>query len=263
MNKEKVVILCGGMGTRMSEETEFKPKPLVMVGKYPILWHIMKIYSHYGFNEFILCLGYKGEMIKNYFENYSSLHNDFTLNLKNGEKVIHHNNDEIPDWKITFVNTGQKNNTGSRVKQIEKYIQEDNFMVTYGDGVANVNINELLQFHKQHNKIGTVTTILPPPRWSFLKMNTDKQVLGFSKDEKLPNAWIDGGFFVFKREMFNYFSEDPNCMLEKEPIHNLTTEGQLLAFQHHEFWQCMDTTRDRDFLNQLWETGNAPWKIWK
>jgi len=263
MDKEKVVILCGGMGTRLKEETEFRPKPLVRVGQFPILWHIMKIYSHFGYNDFILCLGYKGDMIKDYFLNYPFETRDYTLNLRSGAKDFHAPETQLPDWNITFADTGLKTNTGGRVKKIQKYIGEDNFMVTYGDGVANIDINRLVQFHKAHNKIATVTSILPPPRWSFLRIDQQNQVVGFSKTEKLPNAWIDGGFFVFKKDMFDYLSDDEHCMLEKEPMQKLSSEGKLLTYQHHDFWQCMDTHRDMEFLNQVWDSGEAPWKIWK
>ena len=262
MDKEKVVILCGGMGTRLKEETEFKPKPLITIGQFPILWHIMKIYSQYGYNDFILCLGYKGGTIKEYFANYEEQTRDFTKNLQTGMKIFHEEN-KLPNWNITFADTGLKSNTGSRVKKIQKYIHEDNFMVTYGDGVANINISKLVEFHKKHNKTATVTSILPPPRWSFLKMDHENKVFSFSKTEKLPNAWIDGGFFVFKKEMFDYLSEDENCMLEKEPMHKLAEEGNLMSYQHHDFWQCLDTHRDMEFLNQIWESGNAAWKVWK
>lgn len=262
MDKEKVVILCGGMGTRLKEETEFKPKPLVKVGQYPILWHIMKIYSHFGYNDFVLCLGYKGDMIKDYFLNFEDLTRDVTLNPRTGKKV-HHGRNEMPDWNITFVDTGLQSNTGTRVKKIQRYINEDNFMVTYGDGVANIDINRLVDFHKNHQKTATVTSILPPPRWSFLKMDHENKVFGFSKSEKLPNAWIDGGFFVFKKNIFDYIPEEKNFMLEKEPMVKLAEEGNLMSYQHHDFWQCMDTYRDMEFLNQVWEAGNAPWKVWQ
>lgn len=261
MDKEKVVILCGGMGTRLKEETEYKPKPLVKVGSLPILWHIMKIYSHFGHNDFILCLGYKGEMIKEFFTNFEDLTRDFTINPKTGKK-IHHGKNEMPDWNITLVDTGLDSNTGKRVKQIEKHIEGDNFMVTYGDGVANIDIKKLIDFHKSHQKIATVTSILPPPRWSFLKIDSQNKVQGFNKTEKLPNAWIDGGFFVFKKNIFDYLPEDKNLMLEKEPMQKLAEEENLLTYQHQDFWQCMDTYRDMEVLNEMWNKGNAPWKIW-
>ncbi|MBI5797808.1 glucose-1-phosphate cytidylyltransferase [Candidatus Woesearchaeota archaeon] len=261
MDKEKVVILCGGMGTRLKEETVYKPKPLVKVGSLPILWHIMKIYSHFGHNDFILCLGYKGEMIKEFFTNFEDFTRDFTINPKTGKK-IHHGRNEMPDWNITLVDTGLDSNTGKRVKKIEKHIDGDNFMVTYGDGVANIDIQKLIDFHKSHQKIATVTSILPPPRWSFLKIDNQNKVQGFNKTDKLPNAWIDGGFFVFKKNIFDYLPENQNLMLEKEPMQKLAEEENLLTYQHQDFWQCMDTYRDMEVLNEMWNKGNAPWKIW-
>ena len=227
MDKEKVVILCGGMGTRLKEETEFRPKPLIKIGPYPILWHIMKIYAHFGYTDFILCLGYKSEMIKEYFRAYPFDTRDFTLNLRTGARTFHVGNGELPDWNITFADTGIKSNTGSRVKKVEQFINDENFMVTYGDGIANININQLLGFHKSHQKTATVTAILPPPRWSFLRIDPQNKVLGFSKTEKLPNAWIDGGFFVFTKAIFDYLETNDECMLEREPMQKLSTEGNL------------------------------------
>ncbi len=264
MGMPKVVILCGGMGTRLKEETEFKPKPLVTVGGYPILWHIMKIYSHYGYNDFILCLGYKGDAIKQYFLNYSYLTQDFSINLKTRDKSFHNGETNIPDWKITLVDTGQTSNTGARIKKIQKYIGDDeHFMVTYGDGVANVDINALYEFHKKHGKVATVTSISPPPRWSCLKMDPTSQVTSFSKAEKLPNIWVDGGFFVFHRKVFDYLTDDDDCMLEREPMHRLMSDGKLMTYQHQDFWQCMDTYRDFEYLNEIWKSGSVPWKVWK
>ena len=259
--KPKVVILCGGKGTRLREETEFKPKPLVLVGGRPILWHIMKIYSHYGFNDFILCLGYKGDMIKDYFRNYNHQVKDFTINLKSGEKNFHGENNN-PDWNITFANTGAESNTGCRIKKIEKYIDGQTFMVTYGDGVANVDIQALYNFHKAHNKIATVTSIVPPTRWSNLKIREGKSVYGFAKGEKLEGWWIDGGFFVFDKSVFNYLTEDPDCMLEREPLESMAHNNNLMTFKHNGFWQCMDNFRDFTYLNKIWKDNNAPWKIW-
>jgi len=261
-NKPKVVILCGGKGTRLKEETEFRPKPLVSVGDMPILWHIMKIYSHYGFNDFVLCLGYKGEMIKDYFLNYQTNMNDFTLNIKNMNKTLQ-GHSKIPDWNITFANTGLESNTGSRIKQIQKYIDGDTFFLTYGDGVANVDIDKLLSFHKSHGKIGTVTTVRPSTRFGNLTIDDDGMISDFTKKTKTHDGWIDGGFFVFNKKIFEYLSEDPLCMLENEPLKNLTKDRQFMSFKHNDFWQCMDTIRDQEFLNSLWTSGNAPWKIWK
>ena len=222
----------------------------------------MNIYAHHGHKDFILCLGYKGEMIKDYFLKYGHIIRDFTFNLQSGQKTFHTENGSLPDWNITFADTGINNNTGSRVKQIEKYIQEDNFLVTYGDGVANVDINKIVEFHKQHNKIATVTSILPPPRWSNLRLDPENKVIGFDKNVKLKDIWIDGGFFAFKKEMFDYLTKEESCMLEREPMGVLSEKGELHAYKHHDFWQCMDTPKDVETLNTIWESGKAPWKIW-
>ncbi|MEK6816885.1 MAG: glucose-1-phosphate cytidylyltransferase [Nanoarchaeota archaeon] len=260
--KPRVVILCGGKGTRLQEETEYRPKPLVAVGGMPILWHIMKIYSHYGYNDFVLCLGYKGDMIKQYFLNYQFNVHDFTLNMKDKTKTVHHN-DDVPDWNITFANTGLESNTGSRIKQIEKYIDADNFFLTYGDGVADVNIPELIQFHKRHNKIGTVTSVRPSTRFGNLTIQDDGSILDFTKTTKLHDGWIDGGFFVFKKEMFDYLSTDKNCMLESDPLKSLAKDKQFMSYKHPGFWQCMDTQRELEVLNGMWNSGNPAWRIWK
>jgi glucose-1-phosphate cytidylyltransferase len=259
----KVVILCGGKGTRLREETEFKPKPLVNVGGSPILWHIMKIYSHYGYNNFVLCLGYKGHMIKDYFINFVERQQDVTINLKSGKKVIHHEKENMPDWNITFAETGAESNTGARIKKIEKYIDTENFMVTYGDGVADVDIKDLVDFHMAHNSVATVTSIVPPTRWSNLRIGEESIVSGFKKGEKLEGWWIDGGFFMFNKKIFDYLTEDEDCMLEREPLETLAKEGNLKAYKHDSFWQCMDTIRDMKFLDDIWKMGKAPWKVWE
>ena len=259
--KPKVVILCGGMGTRLQEETEYKPKPLVMVGGKPILWHIMKIYSSYGFNDFVLCLGYKGDMIKQYFLNYHFNLYDFTLNLKSRDKAVHKAKD-VPDWNITFANTGLHNNTGSRIKQIEKYIDTDYFFVTYGDGVSDININELVDFHKVHGRIGTVTSVRPSTRFGNLTIDENNCITDFTKKKKAVQGWIDGGFFVFDKEIFNYLSDDVDCMLEREPLQKLAKDGEFYSFLHTGYWQCMDTFRDFKHLNSIWESGEVPWRVW-
>lgn len=253
----KVVILCGGKGTRLHEETEFKPKPLVPIGSYPILWHIMKIYSSFGYNDFILCLGYKGDMIKKFFLNYPLNLNNFTLNINSRKKEIYDLGD-LPDWNITFVDTGLNNNTGSRIKQIEKYIDGDDFFLTYGDGVADINIAELLEFHKKHKKIGTVTTVRPSIRFGNLTIINDK-INDFTKKTKIHEGWIDGGFFVFNKKIFDYLSEDKDCKLEAEPLQNLAKDGEFMAFKHTGFWQCMDTPRDLELLNKIWQKEKVPW----
>lgn len=261
MKKPKVVILCGGRGTRMEEETEIRPKPMVEIGGRPILWHIMKIYAHYGFNDFILCLGYKGKVIKEYFLNYQAMNSDFTLKLGSNE-VIFYNETGEKDWQITFVDTGENAQTGARVKRIEKYIENDLFMVTYGDGVANININDLLAFHRKHGKVGTVTGVHPSSRFGELVIKKD-QVIEFGEKPQVKGGFINGGFFVFHRKFFQYLRDDDNCYMEREPLENLTRDGQLKVFLHEDFWQCMDTRRELDILNKLWASGNPPWKVWK
>lgn len=257
----KVVILCGGLGTRLKEETEYKPKPMVEIGGRPILWHIMKTYAHYGHNQFILCLGYRGDVIKNYFYNYEIRSNDFTLTLGSGDLEIHNSHSES-GWQITFAETGALNMTGSRVKQIEKYIDGDVFMLTYGDGLCNVNIDELLKFHFSHGKIGTVTGVLPPSRFGEL-LTENNQVKSFTEKPQIhQGGHINGGYFVFNKKFFNYLETSENCILERNPLERLATENQLMMFQHGGFWQCMDTYRDFEYLNSLWKENEAAWKVW-
>ncbi|WP_094228679.1 glucose-1-phosphate cytidylyltransferase [Methanolobus psychrotolerans] len=257
----KVAILCGGMGTRLREETEYKPKPMVEIGDKPILWHIMKIYSTYGFNDFVLCLGYKGDVIKDYFYDYKMRNNDFSINLASGDIKLH-NSAECDDWNVTLVNTGLNSMTGARIKRIEKYIGDDDaLMVTYGDGVADLNISDLLEYHRSHKKIGTVTGVYPPSRYGELKLNGDN-VLSFEEKPDTNVAPISGGFFVFNREIFDYLDEDENCILEKEPLASLATDGELNVYRHEGFWQCMDTYRDYTLLNNIWKSNDVPWKVW-
>jgi len=256
------VILCGGRGTRLKEETEYRPKPLVEIGNKPILWHIMKIYSSFGFKDFILCLGYKGEMIKDYFLKYEAMNNDFTIKLGSSPNIKFHSNHKEKDWTITLVDTGLTSNTGARIKKVEKYIDTDLFMITYGDGVADINIKRLLQSHKAHGTIGTVTGVHPSSRFGEL-MVKDKEVVEFTEKPQTQTGFINGGFFVFHREFFGYLSSDDNCSLEGEPVKKLTKDKQLSVYLHKGFWQCMDTQRELDLLNELWKTGKAPWKIWK
>ena len=256
----KVVILCGGQGTRLREETEFKPKPLVEIGGMPILWHIMKTYSHYGFKDFVLCLGYKGNMIKNFFLNYDKLSRDFTYN-PNSNKITKHGENDIEDWNITFAETGLNSETGSRIKKIEKYIDGDNFFLTYGDGVSNINIKELLDFHLKNGKIGTVTSVRPLTRFGLLEIEENNNITSFTKKRLVHDGWIDGGFFVFNKKIFNYLSNEESCMLEGEPLQKLSKDGQFMAFKHTGFWQCMDNIRDSKMLNEMWES-NPEWKIW-
>jgi glucose-1-phosphate cytidylyltransferase len=257
----EVVILCGGLGTRLKEETEFKPKPMVEVGGMPILWHIMKTYVHYGFKKFVLCLGYRGDVIKNYFYNYEIRSNDFTLTLGEGNIKIHNQHSE-QGWEITFAETGALNMTGSRVRQIEKYLTGDTFMLTYGDGVSDVNVKDLLAYHKSHGRIGTVTGVLPPSRFGELNIE-GKFVTSFAEKPQVHDGGlINGGYFVFNRKFFDYLDEDPGCILERRPLEKLAADKELCVFEHRQFWQCMDTFRDSEYLNGLWRDGKAEWKVW-
>lgn len=262
MNKIKVVILCGGRGSRLREETEIRPKPLVDIGNKPILWHIMKVYSHYGFKDFVLCLGYKGELIKEYFLNYGPMNNDFTINLGHRDQIEFHNAHLEKDWNVTLVNTGLQVQTGSRIKKIEKYIDGDTFMVTYGDGVGSINIKALLDFHRKSKKLGTVTGVHPPSRFGELLVK-DKDILEFNEKPQVSQGFINGGFFVFNKEFFKYLDSDDNCYLEREPLEKLVAKKELAVYKHNGFWQCMDTQRELDILNELWKQKKAPWEIWK
>lgn len=258
--KMKVVILCGGMGTRMREETEFKPKPLVPIGRMPVLWHIMKIYSHYGFKDFILCLGYKGEMIKEYFLNFEEMTNDFTLNLRSKkEKVTHHNKERLEDWNITFVDTGFETNTGGRVKGIEHLVDGDEFFLTYGDGLSNVNISRLLDYHRSKKKVGTLTAINPTSPFGIIEVANG--IAKSFKEKPRLEGLINGGFFVFNKKIFDYL--EGNSILEEEPLKRLTAEKGLAVYEHNDFWQCMDTFKDVERLNKMWREGDTPWKVWE
>ncbi len=259
----KAVILCGGQGTRLREETEFKPKSMVEIGPMPVLMHIMRGYAHYGYTEFVLCLGYKGQRIKDYFYRYEILTNDFTIDLQNKSITFHPRNArQYEGWKITLADTGLNAMTGARLKRVEKYVDGDIFMLTYGDGVTDLNIEELLRFHKGHGKIGTVTGVVPPSRYGELLIEHDRVVSFMEKPDSGGSA-ISGGYFVFNREFFKYLDEESGCVLEKQPLENLAKEGQLKVFQHKGFWQCMDTFRDYNYLKDLWEKGNPPWKLWQ
>jgi glucose-1-phosphate cytidylyltransferase len=257
----KVVILCGGFGTRLREETEIKPKPMVEVGGMPILWHIMKTYAHYGFNDFILCLGYKGETIKEYFYNYEMLANDFTIELGTKNLKVYPRHSE-KGWKVTLVDTGAKTMTGGRVKRVEEYIGKDGtFMLTYGDGVTDLDISELIKFHKKHKKAGTVTGVFPPSRYGELLIHKDK-VLSFHEKPTSQIDSINGGYFVFNRRFFKYLTSD-DTVLEKDALAALASDGELRVFKHSGFWQCMDTYRDYKYLNELWDSDNPPWRVWR
>ena len=258
----KVVLFAGGLGTRLAEETDIRPKPMVEIGGKPILWHIMKIYSHYGFNDFIICLGYKGYVIKEYFMNYFLHNSDIRINLADNSMDLLGTKSE--NFKISLIDTGVNTKTAGRLKFVQKYIDEDNFLLTYGDGVSNINITELVAFHKKHNKIATVTSVQPDARFGGMDIDTNGNVLEFREKSKADSQWVNGGFFVLKSDVFNYLENDMNnVMWEDSPLNSITADKQLVAYRHNGFWKCMDALRDKIELNELWESGNAPWKIWK
>jgi glucose-1-phosphate cytidylyltransferase len=258
----KVVILCGGLGTRLREETEYRPKPMVNIGNKPILWHIMKLYSYYGYNDFILCLGYKGNIIKEYFYNYEILNSDFTLELGRRNSFEIHDSHSEAGWKITLADTGERALKGARLKKIEKYIDSDNFMVTYGDGVANININDLVKFHKKHNKMATLTGVMPPSRFGTLSLNNN-MIEKFMEKPQTVGEYVNGGFFVLNREIFEYLKTDDSCDFEIGVLDKLAEKRELMIYRHSKEWMCMDTLRDVEYLNNLWSSNRAFWKIWK
>ncbi len=255
----KVAILAGGVGSRLAEETEVKPKPMVEIGGKPILWHIMMYYSQFDFNEFVVALGYKGEVIKKYMVDYCSLNRDLTVNMKTG--AVKMKEGPMLDWTVELVNTGMTTQTGGRIKRLQPYIGNETFMLTWGDGVSNVDLNELLRFHRSHGKLATLTAVRPTARFGHLEMNGN-QVTEFSEKPQTREGWINGAFFVIEPEVFDYI-EDDTTHWEKEPLERLAREGQLMAYRHDSFWQCMDTLREKKYLESLWEGGNAPWKIWE
>ena len=252
----KVVILCGGKGTRLREETEFKPKPMVEIGGRPILWHIMSIYARQGFRDFVLPLGYKAEVIKQYFYDYSMRNSDFTVDLATGRLITHAH--AITDWRVTLCDTGEDTLKGARIKRVAKYIDTDMFMVTYGDGVADVNIAELIAFHNASGKLGTFTGVRMPSRFGTVQTDDAGNILSW-QEKPILNEYTNCGFFVFKRAFLDYLSEEESCDLEKEPLERLAAEGQLAMYPHKGFWQCMDTLRDAQTLNAMWSKGKAPW----
>ena len=255
----KAIILAGGLGTRLSEETTSKPKPMVEIGSRPVLWHIMKLYSYHGVNDFIVCLGYKGFMIKEYFANYFLHMSDVTFDMANNKMEIHEANAE--PWRVTLVDTGENVMTGGRMKRVASYIGEDNFCFTYGDGVADVNIKELIKFHKTQGTLATVTSVQPPGRFGELDI-THGKITAFKEKPQGDGASISGGFFILSPRVLDYIKND-NTVWEKEPLEKLANEGQLSAYQHNGFWQPMDTLRDKIMLDELWASGKAPWKVWK
>ena len=257
----QVVILCGGRGTRLGQESEIRPKPLVEIGGKPILWHIMKHYAHYGHTDFVLCLGYKGEMIKEYFLNYGYMENDITVELGSTPKVRHHSTHSEDGWKVTLANTGQESATGARVKKIEKFVKGDTFMLTYGDGVSDINIDKLLKFHRSHGKVATITAVHPPARFGELDI-IDGRVNVFSEKPQTSAGRINGGFQVYNRRFFEYLGDDDKCALEHKPLVDLVSDNELMAYEHEGFWQCVDTVRELTILRDLWDSGQAPWKTW-
>jgi glucose-1-phosphate cytidylyltransferase len=256
----KAVILAGGLGTRLSEETVSKPKPMVEIGGKPILWHIMKIYSAHGINDFIVCLGYKGYVIKEYFQNYFLHMSDVTFDMQKNTMVVHHQTAD--PWKVTLVDTGEETMTGGRLKRVAQYLDgEEIFCFTYGDGLANVDIRKLIEFHKSHGKLATVTAVQPPGRYGALN-RSDNQVQGFIEKPKGDGGWINGGFFVLSPDCINFIESDESAW-EKTPLEKIANKGELMAFEHDGFWQPMDTLREKNLLEELWSSGKAPWKIWK
>ena len=257
----QVMILCGGMGTRLREETEVRPKPMVEIGGHPMLWHIMKCYAVHGFTDFVICLGYKGERIKEFFLNYEAMNNDFTVELGRRESITFHEGHREHGWRVTLVDTGYDTATGARIKRASRYLTGDRFMLTYGDGVSNIDLRRLLAFHQAQKTLATVTGVHPASRFGELLVSGER-VRQFSEKPQTHEGLINGGFFVFERGALDYLTDDPGCVLEREPLERLATDGQLSVYRHDGFWQCMDTYRDYQLLNQLWASGGAEWKQW-
>jgi len=255
----KVVILAGGYGTRISEETHAKPKPMVEIGDRPILWHIMKIYSFHGFNDFIICLGYKGFAIKEYFAHYHLHESDVTFDFTQPNESIVHQHRAEP-WKVTLVHTGLDTMTGGRIRRIRPYVGQESFMLTYGDGVSDVDIRKLVAFHQSHGKLATVTAAQPAGRFGVLQLTHGHEVSGFREKPKGDGGWVNAGFFVLEPGVFDYLDDQDHCVFEKEPLSRIANDGQLMAFKHSGFWQPMDTLRDKHYLEELWRTGKARWK---
>ena len=255
-----VFVLCGGLGTRFREQTEFRPKPMIQIGNKPIVWHIMNSYAHHGYRKFVLCLGYKAEVVKEYFLNYHSMNSDFTVALKSNNLTIH-SVDHDQDWEVTLAFTGELTMTGGRIaRAAEKYLGDaEHFAVTYGDGVSDADLSAELAHHLDHGKIGTVLGVNPPSRFGEVKLAGD-EVQEFQEKPDFKDAWINGGYFLFKRDFLPYLSQDESCVLEQAPLVKLAQDGQLNMFKHSGFWQCMDTQRDNDYLNKLWTSGEAPWR---
>ncbi len=258
----KVVILCGGQGTRLREETNVRPKPMVDIGTHPILWHIMKIYSSFGLNDFVLCLGYKGHIIKDYFLNFKMRTNDFTINLANNSEIEIHQNQAVENWTVTLAETGENTQTGARIYRVRNYLGNETFCLTYGDGLGNIDIGKLISFHRSHGKIGTVTGVRPPGRFGELEI-MENQVKEFAEKPQVTQGLINGGFFVFEPAFIEkYLCDDETLTLESFPLQRLAEDGELMVFPHEGFWQPMDTFREWKMLESMWNEGNAPWKFW-
>ncbi len=257
----KVAILAGGVGTRLVEETEVKPKPMVAIGGRPILWHIMMHYARYGYRDFYVALGYKGEVIKRYITDYSTLHGDLTVDFCTGEIKHHHNGVPKLPWSVSLVETGEATLTGGRIKRLAPYLGQETFMLTWGDGVSDVDLNRLLAFHRAHGKLATLTAVRPPARFGHLGLHGE-QVSTFTEKPQTSEGWINGAFFVLEPKVFDYIDGDMT-QWEREPLERLARDGQLMAYKHNSFWQCMDTLRDKKLLETLWEKGQAPWKTWE
>lgn len=257
-----VVILCGGEGSRFLEETEFKPKPMIKIGDKPILWYIMKLYSYYGFNRFILSLGYKSEVIKKYFFDYQFVNRDFKLDFNSSEKIEYLQASDEKDWEVLCVDTGEKALKGARIKRIEEYIQTNNFHLTYGDGVGNVNLNYLSYFHRAHKKIGTVTSVRPPSRFGELTIDKNNNVKELKEKSQMGEGIINGGFFIFNKKIFSYLNSDDDCDFEFGALQNIVNQRELRSYEHNGFWQCMDNKRDKLFLDNLIKNNQAPWVVW-
>jgi len=259
----KVVILAGGLGTRISEESHLKPKPMIGIGDQPILWHIMKIYSSFGFNDFVICCGYKGHVIKEYFADYYLHRSDITFDFSAGNHMTVHENVAEP-WRVTLVDTGMNSQTGARVKRVQKYIGDEPFMLTYGDGVGDIDIPALVEYHKKSRKLATLTGIQPGGRFGVLDLDeAGTSVAGFREKAKEDGGWVNGGFMVMEPKVFDYLSTDESCVLERAPMEALSQDGQLGVYKHYGFWQCMDTMRDKIILEDMWAKDRAPWKVWK
>ena len=256
----KVVILCGGLGTRLREETEYRPKPMVEIGGRPVLWHVMKLFAHYGMTEFVLCAGYRGQMIKDYFLNYEARNSDLTVTLGDHSSVRFHGTHLETGWEVTVADTGELTQTGGRVKRVERYLDGDTFVVTYGDGLADVNLTALLEHHRAHGKMATVTTTRPLSRFGIVDLESDATVARF-REKPQADDWVSSGFFVFQRAFLAELDSD--CILERAPLERLAAAGELVAYQHDGFWQPMDTYREFQMLSEMWETGKAPWVVWE